>query len=100
MPGPGGQDVEFASQLAAIAMNHGYAKGANHAGMLVGQNPNRGPVGLGRGRDVEQIDPGVPGAGKDLGQIPGEARILQVAMSVAPDEFLDVRGRGGWYAHG
>ncbi len=76
------------------------AEGADReAGMGIRQGAYGGPIGFAGGIDVEQRYAGGAGSGKDFGKMGGEARILQVAVGIGPNEILTVRRRWGCYVH-
>ena len=65
--------------------------------MDIGEGADGGPVGLAGGVDVKPSNPGGAGAGEDLRQVRREARILEMAVGVGPNEILTVRGHRRWY---
>jgi uncharacterized protein len=76
------------------------AKGAEDAvGIGVGEGSDGGPVGLGGGSDVHEVDACGFGAFENGGQMGGEARILEVAVGVDPSKILAVRGWRRCYGH-
>ena len=99
---PGSEDfAEVLQPAGAAAANEPRmdAEGAgDEAGLGVGKGADGGPVGFAGGIDMEPTDAGGAGAGEDLRQVRREARILQMAVGVGPNEILTVRGHGGWYA--
>ena len=100
--GAGGQDFAEVLQPAGAAIfdEPGVdAEGAeDQAGVRAGQGGDSGPVGFAGGVGMEAGEAGGAGAGEDLGQVDGEARILQVGVGVEPNQFFTVGRHGGWYA--
>ena len=77
------------------------AEGAeDESGVGIGEGADGGPVGLAGGVDVEMDHARLPGSFQHVRQVRGQARILQMAMSVDPNKILRVWGDGGCYVHG
>ncbi len=78
------------------------AERAEDAGVSIREGVDGRPIGLGGGVDVEQKHAGGAGAGKDLRQMGGQSRVLQVAVGVGPckiNRILSVPGCRRCYAH-
>lgn len=74
--------------------------GDDEAGMGVGEGGDGRPIGFAGGGGVKQDEAGGAGAGDDVVETGGEARILQVAVGVGPMQILSVRRGRRCYGHG
>ncbi len=100
--GAGGEEIaEVLEPAGAAALDEPGmdAEGADdEAGMGVGEGGDGGPVGFAGGVDMEAGEAGGAGAGEDLREMGGEARILEVGMGVKPGQILAVGRHRGWYS--
>lgn len=102
--GAGGEDVaEVLKPAAAAVLDEPGVEaegGDDAAGVGVGKGGDGGPVGFGGGGGMQEVHAGGAGAGKDGGEMGGEAGILEVAVGVGPNQLFTVGGVGRCYIHG